>query len=179
MRARGRLWPSLAWRLLPHRPELRNSWQHWHWWQRRRYWQQRRYEVLARLEQLGPFHFFFTLSCADKRWSENFTSILNQEGCKISFRNKCSFKKGDEVYEPDEVMVTDIKGHTKPLDEFLEHENLHKIVLENVLTVTKNFDHRVKSFIKHIVMVCLWWGLGWPLHLPVNSYIVNSYIVNV
>ena len=39
-----------------------------------RYWLQRRYEVLARVEQLGPFQLFFTLSCADKRWIENFTS---------------------------------------------------------------------------------------------------------
>merc|ERR1712020_734017 len=50
-----------------------------------RYWQQRRYEVLAKLKQLGPFQFFFTLSCADKRWAENFVSILNQMGHNVVF----------------------------------------------------------------------------------------------
>ena len=42
-----------------------------------RYWQIKRYEMFARLENLGPFHFFFTLSCADLRWAENFTTLLD------------------------------------------------------------------------------------------------------
>ena len=44
-----------------------------------KYWQQKRYELVAMLEQLGPFQFFFTLSCADKRWIENFVSIFTKE----------------------------------------------------------------------------------------------------
>ena len=32
-----------------------------------RYWQKLRYELIARLENLGPFIFFFTLSCGDLR----------------------------------------------------------------------------------------------------------------
>ena len=51
-----------------------------------RYWQQKRYKVLAKLEQLGPFQFFFTLSCADKRWDENFVSILRQKGLHIIYK---------------------------------------------------------------------------------------------
>jgi hypothetical protein len=34
--------------------------------------------MLAKLDNLGPFHFFFTLSCADRRWEENFSSILRK-----------------------------------------------------------------------------------------------------
>ena len=34
--------------------------------------------MLAKLDNLGPFHFFFTLSCADKRWDENISSILQR-----------------------------------------------------------------------------------------------------
>ena len=30
-----------------------------------KYWQKNRYELIARLENLGAFNFFFTLSCAD------------------------------------------------------------------------------------------------------------------
>ena len=41
-----------------------------------RYWQKNRYELIARLENLGAFNFFFTLSCADLCWPENFTALL-------------------------------------------------------------------------------------------------------
>ena len=42
-----------------------------------RYWQKAKSELIARLENLGPFHFFFTLSSADMKWPENFTSLLD------------------------------------------------------------------------------------------------------
>ena len=32
------------------------------------YWQKFRNEIYARMEQLGPFHLFYTLSCAEMRW---------------------------------------------------------------------------------------------------------------
>ena len=41
-----------------------------------RYWQKTKYELIARLENLGAFNFFFSLSCADLRWPENFTALL-------------------------------------------------------------------------------------------------------
>ena len=40
------------------------------------YWKTAKYEMQAKLENLGPFQFFFTLSCADSRWDENFSPIL-------------------------------------------------------------------------------------------------------
>ena len=40
---------------------------------------------LAKLDKKGPFQMFFTLSCADMRWEENFVSILNELGLKIFF----------------------------------------------------------------------------------------------
>ena len=44
-----------------------------------RYWQKTRHELISRLENLGPFHCFFTLSCGDQRWPENFTALLQEE----------------------------------------------------------------------------------------------------
>ena len=44
-----------------------------------RYWQKNRYELIARLENLGPFTYFFTLSCGDLRWPENFTALLQDK----------------------------------------------------------------------------------------------------
>ena len=45
-----------------------------------RYHQKNKYEMLAKLENYGPFHIFFTLSCADKRWAMNFTTIFIEKG---------------------------------------------------------------------------------------------------
>ena len=35
-----------------------------------RYWKKAKHEMLAKLDNFGPFHFFFTLSCADLQWNE-------------------------------------------------------------------------------------------------------------
>ena len=43
-----------------------------------RYWQKLRFDMVAKLEQLGPFQFFYTLSCADKRWDENLATLINK-----------------------------------------------------------------------------------------------------
>ena len=43
-----------------------------------RYWKKAKYEMLARLDNFGPFNFFFTLSCADLRWNENLAAILRE-----------------------------------------------------------------------------------------------------
>ena len=48
-----------------------------------RYWSKAKKEMLAKLDNFGPFHFFYTLSCGDMRWDENFTSILKEKGYKI------------------------------------------------------------------------------------------------
>ena len=41
------------------------------------YWKLFRNEIFARMEQLGPFQFFFTLSSAEMHWPEVATSILH------------------------------------------------------------------------------------------------------
>ena len=49
------------------------------------YWKKVRNDLFARMEQLGQFHFFFTLSCAEMKWPEVTTSILHTLGNKISY----------------------------------------------------------------------------------------------
>ena len=55
-------------------------------------------EMFARLDNFGPFHVFFTLSCADYRWPENVTSILIERGiglrCTINSDRTESFENG-------------------------------------------------------------------------------------
>ena len=41
-----------------------------------KYWQHQRNELVAKVKQLGPFHAFFTLSCAEMRWSEVYVSTV-------------------------------------------------------------------------------------------------------
>ena len=48
-----------------------------------RYWKKAKYEMLAKLDNLGPFQIFYTLSSADMRWEENFTSILREKNIEI------------------------------------------------------------------------------------------------
>ena len=83
----------------------------------------------------------------DKRWEENYVSIFAQKGCKISFipREKNSLK-GSSNFEPENVLINGI-----PLEEFLANENKTELFRKNVLTLTRIFNQRVHSFIKHIV----------------------------
>ena len=48
------------------------------------YWRVARNELLAKVKQLGPFQYFFTLSCAEMRWPEVLVSILKSNGHRIS-----------------------------------------------------------------------------------------------
>ena len=102
-----------------------------------RYWQRKKYELIARLENLGPFTFFFTLSCADKRWNENFTTFLQDHDLTYDIQN------GKERCQVDGVS----------LEEFLEkNESKHEFIRKNILTATLNFNNRVQEFIKLIIM---------------------------
>ena len=44
-----------------------------------RYWRKAEMEMLAKLDNFGPFHLFYTLSCGDMCWNENFTTILREK----------------------------------------------------------------------------------------------------
>ena len=45
-----------------------------------RYWKKAKYKMIAKLDNFGPFHFFFTLS-----WNENFTAILREKVAPVSY----------------------------------------------------------------------------------------------
>ena len=119
-----------------------------------RYWLQQRYQVLAKLEQLGPFHLFFTLSCADKRWDENFVSILRQKGLKITYEStppKSEQKTEEYDYEAYNIYVQE-EGQEKVLLKDYMGDVDHELIRKNVLAITMNFDRRVQAFMKNIVM---------------------------
>ena len=145
-----------------------------------KYWQQTRSDLVAKVEQLGPFHIFFTLSCADKRWSEIFTTILKinkGDPIKINYHPKpfkierennkddddYSYPKDKEfcdfAFSEDNISVSYISPEgieeTVKLIQYIE-ENLHsskeKLLKEEIMIVTRIFNDRVKSFVKHVIM---------------------------
>ena len=102
-----------------------------------KYWSKAKMRLLGKLENLGPFHFFFTLSAADYRNTENFTSLLQDEDITYTYR------AGQEV-----VLVNEMT-----IEEFLSTSTTaHEFIRKHTHTATRNFDHRVKTFIKTIVM---------------------------
>ena len=115
-----------------------------------RYWKKARVELFTKLESLGPFTFFFTLSCADVRWPENFTALL--EGHKVTY----------ECIEGKEDFFID----DQPLDEFLKaYPNKHEFIKNNLLNATLNFQHRLRMFLKNVML-----SKGAPLTLSHYNY---------
>ena len=113
-------------------------------------------EMLSKIDNFGPFHWFYTLSCADMRWEENFSTILKEKGYKIIWRQEKSGK--DFCYNDVHVYVEFVKdGKTKmvPLKYFLENEcdeSTHESIRTNVFIATRNFMHRVRAFRTEIMM---------------------------
>ena len=101
------------------------------------------------MEQLGPFHFFFTLSAAEMLWPEVSTSILHSQGCI----DKIIYQKGWE-YDEKLILVVDKDGKEMSLPEYLKKEvhAKYKFYKDEFLLITRIFDNRVKAFITHILM---------------------------
>ena len=133
-----------------------------------KYWKQAKYEMLAKLDNLGPFHLFFTLSCADLRWEENFGSILQDQGWDVKYTlNKDEEDNWDTIVEARK----NNKDNYKPIKEFIQNdidETLHELVRDNVMTATRYFQHRVKQFIRTIMM-----GKNNPMHVKYYTYKVE------
>ena len=113
------------------------------------YWKKAKYEMMAKLDNFGPFQIFWTLSCADKLWDENFTSILAEKGIRILYKF--------DQNENEETLVGVEKNNVMcwlPLKEYIQEEmdeSVHEILRRNVVTATRNYQHRVKAFIKEIM----------------------------
>ena len=109
-----------------------------------RYFKKKKNEFISKLENLGGFTFFFTLSCADMRWSENFTSLLHLEGYKIIYDTEFDKVLIQDPAQPDQEWT---------IEEFLtQNQGKHEFIRKNILNATRNFDNRVKNFIKTIIM---------------------------
>ena len=119
--------------------------------------------MIAKLENIGPFHLFFTLSCGDKRYDKNFSSFLVENNYKVEY-----------MIHPDATTETMVIGKDEgiiPLKQFLQEnvdESLHEMIRTNVLTATRNFQHRVDTFRNEIMM-----GKNNPMKIKHISYRVE------
>ena len=83
------------------------------------------------------------------RWMENITSILEEKNINVDYRFDCD---GDE-----ETLVEVTRSSTREwvtLEEYIENEmdeSIHETLRRNVVTATRNYQHRVKAFIKEIM----------------------------
>ena len=114
------------------------------------YWKKAKYEMMAKLDNEGPFQIFFTLSCADKLWHENVTTVLEENNIKVRY-------EFDEMGNEKTLIqvANDNIDDWIPLDQYVEyhmHETIHEVIRRNVVTATRNYNNRVKSFIKEIMM---------------------------
>ena len=108
-----------------------------------KFWQQKRYNLLAMINVLGPFQWFFTFSCAELRWPSIIACLLRKRGHKVKVLD----------YLADTANAA-IEVDNQPLKEFLSKtgQTLRGIIQKDTFTVTRIFDQRVKSFIKNILM---------------------------
>merc|ERR1712105_248361 len=101
-------------------------------------------EMMARLDNFGPFHIFFTLSCADYRWLENFTSFLHEHGIGL----RCTiFSDQTETYE-----VQSASGTWIPIEEYMNNEmdkSLHEVLRRNVVTATQNYQALMQTIVRN------------------------------
>ena len=94
-------------------------------------WQQKKYNLLAMINVLGPFQWFFTLSCAELRWPQVIACILRKKGHKVNVLNPESLTS-NAALEIDGEKLTDYLRKTG--------QTLRGIVQKDTFTVTRIFD---------------------------------------
>lgn len=133
-----------------------------------KYWRTKKNEILAKIDNFGGFQWFFTLSQADKRWDEIFTAVLHD--LPFVTQVETHLIKDKQGYFFTETKVHGMDREPMLLNDFLETlpDSKHEIIRNNVMVATRVFDHRVKAFIKNVVM-----GRDNPMHIMMYSYRVE------
>ena len=123
--------------------------------------------MYAKLDNFGQFHFFFALTCADLRWTENFAAILkNKKDCTIWY----NIEEDDDGYPQTKIYVEFKRNDQyirKDIETYLKeevNESIHECIRGNVLLATRYFNHRVNVFMNNIVM-----GGGNPMNVDKYS----------
>ena len=130
-----------------------------------KYWQNVRYEMMAKMENMGPFHWFFTLSCGDMRWCANFRRYFEENKFELNvdkegvvwvrgnIQEGKELRKGweEDFNEKGKPIMKRTWDDLKESDEFKTEVSAHKEIKNDVLLATRNFQHRVEMFRKEIM----------------------------
>lgn len=110
-----------------------------------KYWQTARNELIAKVKQLGPFHLFYTFSCAEMRWTEVFLTLLMRKGYDVEIPDNWDGTESTLLVEGIELWdyVNNVMADKK-----------HELFEEYTVIITRLFNARVNAFIKHILMGC-------------------------
>ena len=116
------------------------------------------------MEQLGPFHLFFTLSCAEMRWPSVLADVFKTIG---NGRIKIHYPKDDWDGTAEEISVSHLNEHGEPqmingkLDPNLsEYQkwyfeqkkiSMTDFLKDHFILITRIFDKRVKDFITEVM----------------------------
>ena len=103
-------------------------------------------EMIARLDNFGPFHVFFTVSCADYRWPENLTAILHERGIGV----RCLI----DIHQQESYEVFSNTNNWVPMEEYIKNEmdeTLHEVMRRNVVTATRIYQARVQALMQTII----------------------------
>ena len=133
-----------------------------------KYWQLVKNEMIAKVKQLGPFHLFFTFSCAETKWFDVMVSALRKkygDSITIEFENDDRWD-GNE----DKIFVIDGKERIKLWDWInSKEESKHKLLKDSMFLVT-SFNERVKSYIKNLLMAHKHNNSDDPTDVPIEYY---------
>ena len=100
-----------------------------------------KYEQMARLDNLGAFQIFFTMSCADTRWLENISSFFAESGIQLIYNVDNDGKSNISIRILDEEYVS--------LDQYLSTlpESFHEILRKKCGNGYKNFQASISNFL--------------------------------
>jgi hypothetical protein len=128
-----------------------------------RYWQKMKYDLIAKMEQLGPPQFFYTLSCANKRWEENAATMLaktrpdlkvmhcqEETGGEESIQNEVKEKDEYEDEDENDEFEDEISIPHQKKNKYFVHENKAPVAElpaschNNIINSTNDLDDRFK-----------------------------------
>ena len=132
-----------------------------------KYWQTAKYEMLAKLDNFGAFQLFFTLSCADTRWIQNFAPMFIDRGYELMY----SIEQDVDLNWFIRIQGRDENDRNwRDIEKLIENlgDSKHEILRGNVVNATRFFQHRVKQFLSKIVL-----HKDNPMNVDIYSYRVE------
>ena len=113
-------------------------------------------ELKAMLENVGPFHIFFTLSCGDRRYlkiNSDLMQHINTNCHNVRYsENFTAFLRDHHVTYVYVAGFEECLIDGEPFETFFErNSSAHEHIRKNILLATRNFQFRVQTFVKTII----------------------------